>query len=500
MAKESKKTYLCIDLKSFYASVECVERGLDPLKTNLVVADIARTEKTICLAVTPSMKAYGIAGRARMFEVIQKIKEANLARLSKIPAKAFGGQSYDAEELNADPNLEIAYITAPPRMAHYLQYSSDIYEIYLKYIAPEDILVYSIDEVFLDISNYLTAYQMSAEKLAETIISEVLRQSGITAAAGIGSNMYLAKVAMDIKAKKIPANKDGWRIAYLDEMSYRRELWQHRPLSDFWRVGGGYAKKLEANCLFTMGDIAQSSTTVYGRMLLKKLFGINAKLLIDHAWGYEPCTLAQARDYLPEDKSLGSGQVLQEPYTYQKAKLIVQEMAEQLALDLLAKGFLTKQITLTIGYDKESLTESSRNYQGAVKTDHYGRIVPKSAHGTANIAKYTSSGRAIVEHTVRLYEQITDPSLLVRRISLTANKILEEKQAVKMVRYEQLQLFEELDEWEETADFWDKERKIQQTAIDIKAKFGRNAILKGLSLQEGATAVLRNQQIGGHKA
>ena len=427
--QRKNRTYLCIDLKSFYASVECIERELDPLKTNLVVADSSRTEKTICLAVTPSLKAHGVSGRARLFEVVQRVKEVNRQRKWKAPGKEFTGESYDADELQTNPSLALGYIVAPPRMAHYMEYSTRIYDVYLKYISAEDILVYSIDEVFMDITSYLNTYKMTAHELAMTIIRDVLATTGITATAGIGTNMYLAKIAMDITAKKMPPDKDGVRIAELDETSYRKELWEHKPLTDFWRVGAGYSKKLEDNRMFCMGDIARASTTPHGRKLLKKLFGKNSKMLVDHAWGYEPCTIEEAKAYTPSTKSMSVGQVLHCPYDYDKARIIVWEMLELLSLDLVEKGLVTNQIVLTIGYDIENLTnpEISKYYSGEVKTDHYGRKIPKHAHGTANIERQTSSTRLITDATLKLYDEIVDKKLLIRRVTIAANNLILEK-------------------------------------------------------------------------
>mgnify|MGYP002109844139 CR=1 FL=1 len=422
MAKQ--KTYIAIDLKSFYASVECKERNRDPLTTNLVVADKSRTEKTICLAVSPSLKSYGIPGRPRLFEVVQKVKEANNNRRWKAPNRTFTGSSDDSTELNANPALEIDYIVAPPRMAYYLEYSTKIYSVYLKYIAPEDIFPYSIDEVFIDATNYLNTYQMTARELAMTMIQDVLKTTGITATAGIGTNMYLCKIAMDIVAKHIEPDKDGVRIAELDEMSYRRQLWNHRPLTDFWRVGKGYAKKLEEHGLFTMGDIARcsigKSNELYNEELLYKLFGINAELLIDHAWGYEPCTMEQVKAYKPETNSVCSGQVLHCPYDYEKAKLIVKEMTDLMVLDLVDKGLVTNQIVLTIGYDIENITDKNRSqsYKGTVTTNYYGKKVPKPAHGTTNLPKQTSSTTLITNAVMELYDKIVNKKLLIRRMSM----------------------------------------------------------------------------------
>ena len=504
--QRKNRTYLCIDLKSFYASVECIERELDPLKTNLVVADSSRTEKTICLAVTPSLKAHGVSGRARLFEVVQRVKEVNRQRKWKAPGKEFTGESYDADELQTNPSLALGYIVAPPRMAHYMEYSTRIYDVYLKYISAEDILVYSIDEVFMDITSYLNTYKMTAHELAMTIIRDVLATTGITATAGIGTNMYLAKIAMDITAKKMPPDKDGVRIAELDETSYRKELWEHKPLTDFWRVGAGYSKKLEDNRMFCMGDIARASTTPHGRKLLKKLFGINSKMLVDHAWGYEPCTIEEAKAYTPSTKSMSVGQVLHCPYDFDKARIIVWEMLELLSLDLVEKGLVTNQIVLTIGYDIENLInpEISKYYSGEVKTDHYGRKIPKHAHGTANIDRHTSSTRLISDATLKLYDDIVDNKLLIRRVTISANNLVPEDSVKDKQSFEQLDLFTDYDELiakreKQNAEL-QKERKIQEAMLDIKSRYGKNSIIKGTNLQEGATSIERNKQIGGHKA
>ena len=510
MAKQ--KTYIAIDLKSFYASVECKERNRDPLTTNLVVADKSRTEKTICLAVSPSLKSYGIPGRPRLFEVVQKVKEVNNTRRWKAPNRTFMGSSDDSTELNANPALEIDYIVAPPRMAYYLEYSTKIYSVYLKYIAPEDIFPYSIDEVFIDATNYLNTYQMTARELAMTMIQDVLKTTGITATAGIGTNMYLCKIAMDIVAKHIELDKDGVRIAELDEMSYRRKLWSHRPITDFWRVGNGYAKKLEEHGLYTMGDIARCSigkpNELYNEELLYKLFGINAELLIDHAWGYEPCTMEQVKAYKPETNSVSSGQVLHCPYDYEKAKLIVKEMTDQMVLDLVDKGLVTDQLVLTIGYDIENLSNPNLKYQyqykGEVTIDRYGRKVPKHAHGTANLEKKTSSTRLITNAVMDLYDRIVDEHLLVRRITITANKLVDEKSVKQEDEYQQLDLFTDYEaqrkKQAEEEEKLERERRMQEAMLSIKKKFGKNAVLKGMNLEEGATAKDRNEQIGGHKA
>ena len=504
------RTYFAIDLKSFYASVECMERGLDPLTTNLVVADASRTEKTICLAVSPSLKAYGIPGRARLFEVVQKVREVNASRLREAPERAFSGASFSDTELKSSPGISLDYIIAPPRMAHYIEYSTRIYNIYLKYIAPEDIHVYSIDEVFIDATDYLNTYNLSARELVTKMILEVLKTTGITASAGIGTNLYLCKIAMDIQAKRIPVDQNGVQIAELDEISYRRLLWSHRPLTDFWRVGRGYAKKLEEQGLFTMGDIARcsigKSNEYYKEDLLYKLFGINAELLIDHAWGWEPCTIADIKAYKPSTNSIGSGQVLQSAYTFDKAKLIVWEMTDLLVLDLVDKKLVTDQLVLTVGYDIENLKNPKikNSYHGAVTTDHYGRAVPKSAHGTANLGRQTSSTKLIMDAVTELFERIVDKNLLVRRVNITANHVVDEETVQKSDNFEQLDLFTDYGavqakKEEEEAELT-REKSMQKAMLEIKKKYGKNAILKGMNLEEGATTLDRNKQIGGHKA
>lgn len=504
------RTYIAIDLKSFYASVECMERGLDPLTTNLVVADASRTEKTICLAVSPSLKAYGIPGRARLFEVVQKVKEVNAARLRTAPGRAFSGASFNDTELKAAPGISLDYMIAPPQMALYMKYSTRIYNIYLKYIAPEDIHVYSIDEVFMDATNYLNTYKLSARELATEMLLDVLSTTGVTATAGIGTNLYLAKIAMDVQAKHISADKNGMRIAELDEMSYRHLLWSHRPLTDFWRVGRGYARKLEEHGLFTMGDIARCSlgkpTDHYNEDLLYKLFGINAELLIDHAWGWEPCTIADIKSYKPSTNSIGSGQVLQHPYSFDKAKLIVREMTDLLVLDLVDKRLVTDQLVLTVGYDIENLTDPKIKmlYRGAVTTDRYGRTVPKSAHGTTNLGRQASSTKLILDAVTELFERIVDKNLLVRRIYITANHVVDEGTIQKTNSFEQLDLFTDYSVVQakkeaEVAELA-REKKMQKALLEIKKKHGKNAILRGMNLEEGATTIDRNKQIGGHKA
>lgn len=507
---EKDRVYIAIDLKSFYASVECIERNLNPMTTNLVVADASRTEKTICLAVSPSLKSYGISGRARLFEVVQRVREVNLERQQNSPNRQFTGSSYIYPELQSSLELSVDYITAPPRMALYLEYSTRIYEIYLKYIAPEDIHVYSIDEVFMDVTNYLDTYRLSARELAAKIILDVLDTIGITATGGIGTNLYLCKVAMDIVAKHVQPGQDGVRIAKLDEMTYRRILWTHRPLTDFWRIGRGYAKKLEEHGLYTMGDIARCSlgkpADYYNEDLLYKLFGINAELLIDHAWGWEPCTMADIKAYKPQTNSIGSGQVLQCPYDFEKARLIVREMTDSLALDLVEKNLVTDQVVLTVGYDIENLRDPERkkSYQGEVTIDRYGRRIPKHAHGTANLARKTSSTRLIMDAVLELYDRIVNRKLMVRRVYITANHVTDQVEVEEKFTYEQLDLFTDYaalqKEREEEKEALERERRVQEAVLDIKKKFGKNAILKGMSLEEGAMTRERNGQIGGHKA
>lgn len=503
------RTYICCDLKSFYASVECVERGLDPMTTNLVVADLRRTEKTICLAVTPPLKAYGISGRARLFEVVQKVAEVNAKRRQVSPGRQLTGSSWNDPEVQHNPSLALDYIVAPPRMAHYIDWSTKIYGVYLKYLAPEDIFPYSIDEVFMDVTNYLDTYKMTARELARMIILDILKTTGITAAAGMGPNLYLAKIAMDIMAKRVHPDKDGVRIAKLNEMTYRKLLWSHRPLTDFWRVGRGYAAKLEAHGLYTMGDIARCSigkpTDYYNEELLYRLFGVNAELLIDHAWGWEPCTIADVRAYKPESKSIVSGQVLQCPYSFDKARLVVREMADALALDLVDKGLVTNQLVLTVGYDIENLAHprGATAYSGETTTDRYGRKVPKHAVGTENFP-YTSSANDLLEAVTSLYDRIVSKNLLVRRLSISANRLLPENEAARQDEVEQLDLFTDYKEKEKQQAEHEathaRERKIQETMLGIKKRFGKNAILKGMNLEDGATAKERNETIGGHQA
>lgn len=543
------KTYISIDLKSFYASVECMERGLDPLNTNLVVADASRTQKTICLAVSPSLKAYGIPGRARLFEVEQKVKEANARRQTRAPKNILDGKSVFATELNENPCLAIDYIAAKPRMALYMSKSTQIYDVYLRYIAPEDIYAYSVDEVFIDASGYLKTYGLNAHDFARLLVREVFKETGITATAGIGPNLYLCKIAMDIGAKHTEADADGVRIAELDEFSYRRLLWDHRPITDFWRVGRGYAKKLAKKSIFTMGDIARcslgTSSDYYNEDLLYKMFGVNAELLIDHAWGYEPCTLAEVKSYRPQRKSLVSGQVLQNAYTYEKTRIVVREMMELLALDLVDKGLLTNQIVLTVGYDIENLSDPERRkaYKGEITVDGYGREVPKHAHGTGNLPFSTASTKLTTDCVLEVFDRVVDESLLTRRISITANNLVleseykresevasaepeqismfdmlaggDDSQAPERVSSKEATVYSEQDKPNSTMvaesilgstgndndeDALEKEKQVQEAMLKIKKRFGKNAILKGTNLQEGATAKERNAQIGGHKA
>ena len=499
-----EKQYIAIDLKSFYASVECLQRGLDPLTTNLVVADPSRTEKTICLAVTPSLKSYGVSGRARLFEVVERVRQINAQRKESAPGKTLKGRSWDHNKLQQNPSLEVDYIVAPPQMALYMETSAAIYHIYLKYIAPEDIHVYSVDEVFIDATPYLNTYGLTARELAQKMIQDILQTYGVTATAGIGTNLYLCKVAMDIVAKHIPADENGVRIAELDELQYRKLLWDHQPLTDFWRVGPGYQKRLQKVGIRTMGDIARCSLgktgEFYNEDLLYQLFGVNAELLIDHAWGYEPCTIADIKAYRPESNTLTSGQVLHCPYTKEKARLVIREMADLLALDLVDKGLVTDQIVLTVGYDIENLTDPQRRktYQGPVTTDHYGRKIPKHAHGTGNLQHHTASTREILETVSELFDIIVDANLLIRRLNLTANHVLREEDAPPLPEI-QLDLFSQPENTADTQAL-EREKKRQKALLTIKKKFGKNAILKGMNLQDGATAKDRNAQIGGHKA
>ena len=491
--------YVAIDLKSFYASVECIEHGFDPLKTNLVVADESRTEKTICLAVSPSLKAYGIPGRARLFEVVSKVKEINSQRRKDSPSHQLIGDSFYDEDVQANPELALNYFVAEPRMNLYMKYSSMVYDTYLKYVSKDDIHVYSIDEVFIDVTNYLKTYKMTAHELAIKMIKDVLKKTGITATCGIGSNMYLAKVAMDIVAKHMPADKDGVRIAEIDEMSYRKLLWDHRPLTDFWRIGPGITRRLEENGMFTQGDIARMS--IKNEDLLYRIFGINAELIIDHAWGYEPARICDIKSYKPVTNSLSSGQVLKEPYPYSKAKLIVKEMTDLLVLDLVDKKLLTNQMGLTVGYD----TTAVKNYAGPIERDPYGRIAPKSAHGTINLSDYTSSTKIILDSIVKLFEKIVDPSLTVRRMYIVANNLKREDDDIfAKDKQEQMDLFSDYEKIDSDRkakkEYLKKERKMQEAIIKIQKKYGKNSILKGNNLEEGATSIERNGQVGGHKA
>ena len=498
MHNEESKIYVAIDLKSFYASVECKERGLDPITTNLVVADSSRTEKTICLAVSPALKAYGIPGRARLFEVVQKVKEINIYRKRKATNRTFTGSSYSDIELKKNKSLELSYIIAPPRMAYYMKYSSKIYNIYLKYFSSDDIYVYSIDEVFIDVTHYLKTYNMRAKELVTKVIQDVYQTTGITATAGIGTNLYLCKIAMDIVAKHVKPDENGVRIAGLDEMAYRKLLWGHRPLTDFWRVGKGYTKKLEEHGMYTMGDVARMS--VKNEDLLYKLFGVNAELLIDHAWGWESVTIESIKAYRPATNSICSGQVLHCPYNYENTKIIVKEMTELLALDLVEKGLVTNQIVLEVGYDVDNLKNQaiSSLYNGEITTDKYGRKVPKHAHGTINIDHQTASSKVLTGYIIKLYEQIVNKQLLVRRINITVNNVVNENM-VKTSDYEQINLFVDYAEVNEKRKKEEAEKEIQKAMIGIKSKYGKNAILKGMNLQKEGTTIERNRQIGGHK-
>lgn len=499
-----ERTYIAIDLKSFYASVECRERGLDPLDTNLVVADESRTDKTICLAVTPSLKSYGIGGRCRLFEVNQRVREANAGRRHDAPGHRLEGKSHFFSELQANPSLAVDFLIAPPRMAYYMEYSTRIYQVYMKYVAPEDIIVYSIDEVFMDVTRYLKTYGLTPHDLAMKIILDVLKTTGITATAGIGTNLYLCKVAMDIVAKHIPADENGVRIAELDERSYRRELWSHTPLTDFWRVGRGYAKKLEEHGMFTMGDVARRSLT--DEELFFKLFGKNAELLIDHAWGCEPCTIEAVKAYKPSTNSLGSGQVLHEPYTAEKARIVLREMADALSMELFAKKLVTDQLVVTIGYDVENIKDAKRraSYKGEIVRDGYGRLKPKHSHGTINLARYTSSTRLIMDAAAGLYDRVVDRNLHIRRLNITACRVIPESEAPKEDAPEQMDMFTDyaaLDaERERENAALERERRKQAALLKIKRKYGKNAVLRGMNYEDGATMRDRNGQIGGHKA
>lgn len=492
--QEKTSIYISIDLKSFYASVECKERNLNPMTTNLVVADSSRTEKTICLAVSPSLKQYGIPGRARLFEVVQKVKEVNAKRRINAPGHIFNGKSYNDIELKNHKEYELDYIIAPPQMNKYMKYSVEIYNIYLKFFSSEDIYVYSIDEVFIDVTHYLKKYKMKASALATKVIQEVYEKTGITATCGVGTNLYLAKIAMDIVAKHTKANKQGVRIACLDEEMYKRQLWNHKPLTDFWRVGHGIARKLEQNNMYTMGDVARCSINNEDKLF--KLFGVNAELLIDHAWGYEPCTMKSIKSYKPSTTSLTSGQVLHCPYNYEKTKLIIKEMTELLVLDLVDKNYLTNQIVLTVEYDVDNINDK---YKGEITIDRYGRKIPKHAHGTINLDHYTSSNKIIDEAIMKLYDRIINKTLLVRKINISVNNLLNEKEVENNKENEQIDLFTDYKKIEKQHNDEIKERKLQKSILNIKKKYGKNAILKGMNLEEGATTIERNTQVGGHK-
>ena len=499
MENKYDKIYIAIDLKSFYASVECQERGLNPLTTNLVVADNSRTEKTICLAISPSLKQYGIPGRARLFEVIQKVNEVNIQRKILAPNHKFTCASYDDIALKKNKDLELSYIIAPPRMKFYMEYSTKIVNIYLKWFSMEDIYVYSIDEVFIDVTHYLQTYKMTPRELVTKVIKNVYDETGITATAGIGTNLYLCKIAMDIVAKHTEPDKYGVRIAGLDEKTYRKYLWGHKPLTDFWRVGKGISKKLEQNGMTTMGDVARMS--IKNEELLYKLFGINAELLIDHAWGYEPCTIESIKSYKPVMNSISSGQVLHCPYNYEDTKLIVKEMTELLSLDLVKKGLVTSKLVLTIGYDIDNLTnpEISQNYNGDITIDRYGRKVPKHAHGTINIDHKTASTKIITNAVMELYERIMNKELLTRRINITAADVVNEEDYKNIKEYEQMDMFVDYNELEKQRLKEKSEKSLQKAVINIKSKYGKNAILKGMNFIEGGTTIERNGQIGGHK-
>ena len=501
MEDDGKRVYIAIDLKSFYASVECVARGRDPLTTNLVVADESRTEKTICLAVSPSLKENGISGRARLFEAVQRVREVNRARAKALRGRPFSGKSDDAVALKADPSLQVDFIKAPPRMSEYMRVSGKIYSIYLRFVAPEDIFAYSVDEVFIDATHYLKTYRLTAREFAAKLIRNVLSETGITATAGIGTNLFLAKVAMDVTAKHIPADKDGVRIAELDVMSFRRTLWDHRPVTDIWRIGPGIAKRLSAMGIETLGDIALCS--VENEEKLYREFGVNAELLINHAWGWEPTTIAEVKSYQPENSSLSSGQVLPLPYDFGKARLVVREMTDALVLDLVEKGLVTDQMVLTVGYDIENL-DPDKGYRGPVEIDRYGRKAPKMAHGSINLGKFTSSTKLILEKMSELYDRIVDRKLTVRRMYVVANHVMTESKAAEAEVPVQMTLFDDYgeiaarEEAKKASD--EKERRLQEAAIGIKKRFGKNALLKGMNLEEGATAIERNKQVGGHKS
>ena len=497
----TEKVYIAIDLKSFYASVECIDRGLNPLTAHLVVADESRTDKTICLAVTPALKALGVPGRPRLFEAKQKLAEANALRRGRAKLT---GKTCDSAELAKNPHLEADFIIAPPRMAHYMQVSSRVYETYLRFIAPEDIHPYSIDEVFIDATPYLKTYGLTGYELARKLVDAVLTETGITATAGVGTNLYLAKIAMDIVAKKMPPDEKGVRIAQLDELSYRQQLWDHKPLTDFWRIGRGYTRRLAKIGITTMGQIARCSigdpTEFYNEDLLYKTFGINAQLLIDHAWGWESCTLADIKAYRPESSSLSSGQVLSEPTPFATAKLIAREMVDLLSLDLVDKGLETDQLVLMVGYDIENLTRPEIHYQGEITIDHYGRKVPKHACGTVNLGLHTASTHLLTDGLMALFDRIVDPNLLVRRLTINASHILREGQAEQAQPYEQMDFFGNAEARNAQKAACQREKNRQKAILRLQKRYGKNIVLKGMNLQEGATAMERNRQIGGHKA
>jgi len=492
------KVYIAIDLKSFYASVECQERKLNPLTTNLVVADNSRTEKTICLAVSPSLKRHGIPGRARLFEVIEKVKEVNAIRKLNAPNHKFTCTSYDSVALDENPDLELTYIIAPPRMRYYMEYSQKIYQIYLKWFSKEDIFVYSIDEVFIDVTHYLSTYKMTPRELATKVIQDVLDTTGITATCGIGTNLYLCKIAMDIVAKHMEPDKNGVRIAGLDEMSYRKFLWNHKPITDFWRVGKGISKKLAKNGMYTMGDIARKS--IKNEDLLYKLFGINAELIIDHAWGYEPCTIESIKSFKPVTNSLSEGQVLSRPYAYEEAKTIIKEMAESLSLSLVRRDLITSKIVLEIIYDVSNLYPSnSYKYQGEISYDFYGRQVPKHAHGTFNLDHKTASTKLIIDGATKLFDSIINPKLSVRKIYISACDVVNEDDYKNILAFEQMNIFIDYNELEKRRKKEQSEKSLQKAVIEIKDKFGKNSVLKGMNFEKGATAIERNGQVGGHR-
>lgn len=499
-----EKVYAAIDLKSFYASVECHERGLDPLTTNLVVADRTRTDKTICLAVSPSLKSYGIGGRARLFEVMAKVREINYERQQKAPGHQFTGKSTNHAQLLKCPELELDFIAATPRMQFYLDYSNRIYQTYLQFVAPEDLYAYSIDEVFCDITSYLHMHQATPEEFVTKIIQAVYHATGITATAGIGSNLFLAKVAMDIVAKHTPANRAGVRIASLDEMTFRKQLWSHQPITDFWRVGRGYAKSLANHGIYTMGDVALCST--YHEDLLYQLFGVNAELLIDHSWGYECVSLKDIKNYQPETKSLSSGQVLSRPYNSAEAEIIVKEMAEQLAMELTQKNFLTDQLTLHINYDRSNISNSQAlsKHHSEIKRDHYGRLVPKPAHGTTRLSAKSQSCSTIISAFAKLYQQIIQPGFTIRKITLCADNLSNPQANATTKHYTQIDLFTNPEQLlqQEYAENQAKKResRLQDAVLRIRQKYGKNAILRGLNFEAGATMINRNHQIGGHQA